>query len=542
MVTTSKPNGPSAQAINRRSIWKTGLLILVIVLGVFALLLVIRSVASPTPIVISADTTFVKEPLTADGQNIDYVQLLPKRLTQSNPRDDPWTAMMFRSDTMSSTTALADTPNIVYDNPVRLNPATSDETGDRKQAFDERQKARSNQPFTANLDPEYAALVDANEPWYQAVIKQEPGPVSVQPRDFPGIGRISLEYLELPLMDTHQEITSAFQLRAMLAIGRREFDKVLQSAQIISKCADREAQIPFIMTETLSLNLRERATHVIMVTMMSFDTLRNSQIELLLSSIEPRQQDRDTELLHFRRLTLLDGIQSGREIGFHIWLAPPKNGIRPSDVTMVKEGALAAFQRGGFGEYKRWTQFNRIRVAIDCNVLMRAVNQMHGQLKEALSSSTYQEQSKRIQQIRNPVKSSFGHFNQPLSEYTSDELTTMAKSFVALQMRTMPELAAADTNLHRFLHIVPRIHRFKQATEAYPESLDELAPEQFGATMKPDAFTDAFSSEPLRYRKTQSGFVLSSVGRNLVDDSKKVITSDDIPELIDDFVFAWPLK
>ena len=74
---------------------------------------------------------------------------------------------------------------------------------------------------------------------------------------------------------------------------------------------------------------------------------------------------------------------------------------------------------------------------------------------------------------------------------------------------------------------------FKQQTGKFPESLDDLP--------NSPAKADPFTNQPLKYKKTDNGFLLYSVSNNRLDDggskANLPINGTDWPE---DLVISYP--
>lgn len=502
----------------------------------FVIITMTTTFTSPAPVEFSKDTTYVLEPKTADGQYIDYVSLLPAELIENDPRDDLWTAMLFRDPQRSSRTALLRVPEAIYEDPIVLKQGGN---GESSEAYEQRSQAHTRSTFTEADDADFAAIIDANEPWYEAIIQNTPDPVCVAPALSNTVGRPVLHNIHLPLTGTHSTLSTTFQHRAMLSLGRENFARTLESLQVIATLSTREAQLPFYVNESNSLRFKQIAARIIMTTLLSLDELNETQIKDLVSSLPQRTPDRDKELLHQVRLTLLDVIQEWREIGYEELFYGHPLGINVSGQVTIKDGPIAAFQNGGLKRFTEWKELNRIRRSVDCNRLMRAINQQHDELQEKIGRLSFQEWQIELQREQDRLDKQLSIYDQDLTEYCVAELTQIAKHNALGLTSFFPEYSAADTNLHRCVRVVSRIRQFHQYLGIYPNSFDELYSTELGNEPRASYFIDAFSNEPLLYRKTNTGFVLSSSGKDLVDDSAEINTNGDLPELTDDFIFVW---
>jgi hypothetical protein len=78
------------------------------------------------------------------------------------------------------------------------------------------------------------------------------------------------------------------------------------------------------------------------------------------------------------------------------------------------------------------------------------------------------------------------------------------------------------------------LERYRLAQGRYPENLDALVPESIPALPH-----DVMTGEPLRYRPAPDGYVLYSVGRNLVDDGGRIDPKKSSNDQLD---WAWQIK
>lgn len=92
--------------------------------------------------------------------------------------------------------------------------------------------------------------------------------------------------------------------------------------------------------------------------------------------------------------------------------------------------------------------------------------------------------------------------------------------------------ARRDARL-KLLIVEVALHRYKLAHGALPDSLDELVPDYLASVP-----TDPFSDGPLRYHRTDTGYVVYSVGPNGDDDGGAAPQGDDYEQ--GDFLLAPP--
>ena len=85
-----------------------------------------------------------------------------------------------------------------------------------------RRRQRLGRPFNENDDPEYSELITANEPWYRAILDSEPKPDS-------------FFWADLPSFPSDQ-----FRLRAMLAFGRGDTERGVESLRFLARLAENQ--------------------------------------------------------------------------------------------------------------------------------------------------------------------------------------------------------------------------------------------------------------------------------------------------------------
>ena len=79
----------------------------------------------------------------------------------------------------------------------------------------------------------------------------------------------------------------------------------------------------------------------------------------------------------------------------------------------------------------------------------------------------------------------------------------------------------AREEFSRMIRVEMAMAAYKADKGGYPETLDQLKPQYLSVVPN-----DSFSETPLKYRKSQTGYLLYSVGVNRKDDGGVTVKSD----------------
>ena len=173
---------------------------------------------------ISKETTWLSEPLTADGTRIDYQRAIRELAgeTQGTDATPPWGPLVCPHDYPDSDTSKLP----IYTTALAgLGSRDAAEEGHGKLYWQLMKR-----PFRRNDHPAIAALIDRNTPWYEAVLKTEPGRKRIQRR---------------PTMDhVAHAIRRGFSIRAMLQFGEGNVAGGIESMRLMRKANLRSLQYP----------------------------------------------------------------------------------------------------------------------------------------------------------------------------------------------------------------------------------------------------------------------------------------------------------
>ncbi len=474
----------------------------------------------PPAIEISEETTYLTEPLTDDGQYIDYLAYGKKVIGEHDYADDLWKAMVSpdRPHDESSEWALSRVPDVSFRDPeVKPEAETYEQSNNRQQ----RDTARCYSPFNAGIDKHYATVTRANEPWYEAVMAIEPGPVGVE-------WSSQLFGTVLPISDVHGKLRRRFQLRLSLAFGEGDFEKALESFRFVQRVAARERTILFSMTQHVGQRHSSRAITAACQGILAAEDIPDKIL-----------RDFDTFRLP---ANLMDQWLKAIEMDHLSWLQE----IQSEHQSRGQLGEFCNYERG-FGKVGA----NWFTHRTDFSSAMRLANNRFRQSKPAFAMTNSCQSIARLKQI----DAAFRKAN-PSPSHANDEpsIWNLATADYSSWLRHMvntqgPSLVYARQQLARYenslrrLRLTIRLHVYRKRHGVWATSLDELNSLD-GWVADKDILTDSFSSKPLRYVRTDKGFVLYSVGPNGKDetDIETVYDLETLESLstVDDELWPWP--
>jgi hypothetical protein len=118
-----------------------------------------------------------------------------------------------------------------------------------------------------------------------------------------------------------------------------------------------------------------------------------------------------------------------------------------------------------------------------------------------------------------------------------DGLPKEAARLVSITLPNNPSLCLHHLALARCAAAALAIERFRLASGRWPKSLEELRPKYLREVPR-----DPFDSKPLRFRRTNEGVAVYSVGENEKDDGKVVIPFHQPGEAVDYGFQLWDVK
>lgn len=476
--------------------------------------------SAPAAIVISPETTFLTEPLTPDGQYVDYVAYYKQLLGEQRPKDDLWKALVspMRPNDESSDWAINQVPCVSYQDPRdAIHP--TEESWKARSLERERYLARCQAPFSSAEDPEYAEITEANETWYQAVLNTEPGPV--------GLWWDTAPYMGLPITDIHQQLHPRFQLRTSLAFGNGDFRKAIESYRFILKVAARERTVPFWETQGAGVRIAGEGTDSVCSGILNASRVPEEVLRELDKILPPDfSADKWTHAIGMIRLQYLEDLQETH-----------RSRATSGEYTMYADK---------FGRPAGNWFVNRV----DFRAAMKAVGQTFNDQACAFRIADYQDSITAMKQANAAALAKWPgtaattiQSDPTVVELATANHTGMICRTIAVGLLRVRARPAQLQNNYRRLRLTIRLHVYRTNNGHWPDSLHEVLNLPGWETEPSELITDAFTRKPFNYRRIDDGFLLYSIGPNLVDDTKGEMP--DSPDgwrlgVGDDELWPWP--
>jgi len=493
----------------RKKLLRRRVLLLAIGIGVPWLWVAWQCFGPLSPITISAETTILTEPLTADGRYVDY-------FTWARERFEPANARLAREDRWCLLAGLLErTPEQPKDLPVFVefdhafkvwlkdHPEFEQDWG-RISGFDVGANQVHAFRLQASSHPEIAEFLAVNEPWYTAVTDSEPR--------FAKLECSSSEaspYFAGALLNRSQEYRSLarrFAIRAALQFHAGEFEAGLRDAQIILKAAEHCETFCLIGLH-VSWVLRQQAYEEIMKGLLLCHTIDDAAYaELLRLPIDFSDKELDDVLDGPQRFVLLDLIQKQHR-------AP----MADLGVESLLPQSLQSIARRFAGHQ------------LDFEQLMQSQNRFVDQVMDAIRQPSFREQTKAMDiAIKHPkakvprAPSSFSFFAYDFQAYAEQYLIT--SSF----MEALPKSVAKQKNIRRLLHLAVRLSMWKSTNGSYPEKLSDVVTMPNLPPVSELVLIDAFTDQPFEFERVGELYRIRSAGPDMILDGGSL---DDV---------SWP--
>lgn len=216
-------NSPTGKTRSKRRRWM--LRVVCFVLVAIPILSVYVWISLPKAIVISRKTTWLTEPLTEDGESVDYQRALQEKFPAMRGEwaDSPWYSLAYKEPSRPST--------VPYKDPERTIEMESET------ALQDYLTQRSAIPFSEDDDPMLAAIITENESWYAVALATKPGPSLMPPT---GESFYSLRVGGGP----NDKLIRRFAIRTMLAFGNGDTNKGVEGLEFQMEVYRHTRQLP----------------------------------------------------------------------------------------------------------------------------------------------------------------------------------------------------------------------------------------------------------------------------------------------------------
>lgn len=480
----------------------------------------------PAPIVISHETTRVTQPLTKDGRYVDYVQLIRDKLEPNSVvkyREDPLVQLAEKSVKAEPMDGLS-IRQLQYLDPEEVLYGYSRVP----YSEDRRRRLLTPFPFSKVSDPELTAIVQQNTPWFNAVAAVSPGPAPIEFPVWINGDDYALGNVIVPASDRHRELNYRLRFQARSQFGNGNIEAAIDTIERILAIAARERQVPFLLSSMCADGM-DASTHQVLWACLMSSTDVPEPVLMRIASI-PIDSDDHIELATIydqsERFGALDRMQLAHR-------------TRCVD--------FAVFSSDSLDELKQQWLCQRI----DWNQVMRAVNKAFDRIVSALKLRTFKERRNAIVQFdteRNERADAIDYEQMDPHTWHDVLFSDLTVYVEKRELLSIPVFESTAVNISKRLnrertcHLAARFVAYRQRYGQYPETLDPLLRLEGFPAPPADVAIDAFTDEQFVYRRDGDGFVLYSLGANLIDDTDgKQVGQVDHDEP-DDMIWRWPTQ
>ncbi len=494
----------------RKKLFRKRVLLLVIGIGVPWLWVAWQCFGPLSPITISAETTILTEPLTADGRYVDYLIWARERFEPANARrarDDRWCLLGGLHKWTSEQPK--DLPVFVefdqaFKGWLKDHPAFEHDWG-RISGFD----VGVNQVHAFRLQesshPAIAEFLKVDEPWYAAVTDSEPTFAKLESSS--GEASPYLAGVVLDRSTTYRILARRLAIRAALQFHAGEFEAGLRDVQLMLKAAEH-CETFCLIGLFASWSIRQLAYEEAMKGLLLCDTIDNAAcLELLRLPLDFSPNEDLHDLLDRpQRFVFLDNIQR-----LH------REPIVDLGVETLLPQSLQSIARQFAGHN------------LDFEQLMRSQNRVVDHVMDAMRKPSYREQVNAMAiAIKHPKAKvppapfSFSFFAHDFQAYAEQHL--IASSYLA----ALHESVAKQKNIRRILHLAVRLALWKSANGSYPEELTDVLTLPNLPPVSEVVLIDAFTDQPFAFERVGELYRIRSAGPDMILDGGSL---DDV---------SWP--
>lgn len=452
-----------------------------------------------SPITISAETTVLTEPLTADGRYVDYFKWAQERFEPPNARlarEDRWCLLAGLLN--QSPEQPKDLPVFVeFDHAfkrwLKNNPESEQIWGQVSISG-----IGANQVHAFRLQdsshPVIAEFLKVNQPWYAAVTNSEPTFAKLE--DSSNEANSYFAGVRLNRSQEYRNLANRLAIRAALQFHAGDFDAGLRDAQVMIKAAEH-CETFCLLGLSVSWLIRQQAYEEIINGLLLCHTIDDAAcLELLRLPIHVSDKDLADLLDGPQRFVQLDYIQR-----LH------RAQMADLGVESLLPQSLQLIARRFAGHQ------------LDFDQLMRFQNRILDQVMDAMRLPSYREQANAIDvAIKHPKAKvpkapfSFSFFAHDFQAYAEQHLIT------SLFIETLPESVARQNNSRGLLHLAVRLALWKSANGKYPEKLSDVLNLPNLPPVSEVVLIDAFTDQPFAFERVGEFYRIRSAGPDMILD------------------------
>lgn len=309
----------------------------------------------------------------------------------------------------------------------------------------------------------------------------------------------------LPHVQKMRGLARAFLIRANLHLANNEPEKAWDDLQTCHRLGRLTARGPTLIDFLVGVAMNSMASHA-ELRLLSDTKLTEKQIDRFLDDLT--------------RLKPMPQVAANVNITERMLFNDCVSLIRDGHLSISELEGLTSEEKGPFEQ-------PFLRALVDWGVVLKKGNEAYDELVAALEIQDVDKRRTRLVEIDQKWKEIRSKFDA--SSILKDYVKTGSASAVASDRMAdvmisilMPALRAVDTAQLRCLQtnqnllLAFQLQKFKARTGSYPDSLEALET-ALSITVPQDLCTNA----PLHYSKTDTGYLLYSVGTNGIDEGGK---------------------
>ena len=437
------------------------------------------SFAPPPKFPISAETTHFLEPLTPDGKlDFEAAWFLANGFREDTTEPDAWdrlTDISVEANEHSRRLVYHEPQSCIYDEPA-------DRHTEEGRVRDYRDKLRMTRPFSRDEDPEYTAVIEKNERWYQAIldveheIRPRPSPYHPFPRD---------PYDEIGLSPV--DLKGSFQLRCMSQIGNGDQRGAVESIRFMGRLFERQYLCPSVRHHVAWAigrgGTNQIARRLARVALMEF----RDPSDDLLNCVQNLTADSD---LHNQVADAIDGVE------------------RYACLADLSDPCWSSETRRLFPSHADAVKFNWFLHRIDWHRYARFHHAWFDGLSERFRISDPSERRAALAAYRNEATL---RFSGPVPNRdtwegvtTGDVTRIIEQQLISHATFEVERSTETDMAMRKMTRIVAAIAMFRSTHDRLPDSLNELRHADYRAMLRSESILDEW-----QYERSKDGFKLA---------------------------------
>lgn len=300
----------------------------------------------------------------------------------------------------------------------------------------------------------------------------------------------------LPVSQEIRAFANSLSFRAMSRLGENDVEGAIEDIKAIRRLARLIDQSPILVDGLISIAIDKIAfdaeAFLIQAPGITDDQLR--QYQDFLEEPQPFSISFPVRIGRYDRCMALDALSHLNEYGFG------STRLNSSEIDSQIFLALMADPNEAMRQVNRF---------FDSTVKMFAIPDIRKRLAEVGNwYDSLEEMEVEFNSIRQLAKSIFQGPSGRGRLFGDLALSVLAPAVYPLyECEVRAELS------DRLMHLAISIELYKRNIGQYPEALADLQPEYISEIPQ-----DWFSTGPVSYRRTESGFVVYSIGQNRIDD------------------------